>query len=271
MNETLFFIVILLANIVQGITGFAGTILAMPASLLLVGYGVAKPVLNLLGLMSGVYVFAGQHRFVEWREVGRICLVMAVGILCGIFLKSFLEEKEDILYVLLGIFVVVLAAQGLISRRLHAGKEEKASEEGEGSEKMQEACQPSDTVLNESVPGKPSAGSYVLLGIAGIVHGIFVSGGPLVISYLTGRIRDKSRFRATISTVWIILNSIILCDDIRSGLWDLTLLRTFLISIPFLLAGMAAGSVLYRRMSQNFFMVLTYVLLLISGLLLLIR
>ncbi len=54
MNQVLFLLVILLANIIQGITGFAGTILAMPPSLMLVGYAVAKPVLNVLGLLSGV-------------------------------------------------------------------------------------------------------------------------------------------------------------------------------------------------------------------------
>ena len=36
-NYIVFFLVILLANIIQGITGFAGTILAMPPSLMLVG------------------------------------------------------------------------------------------------------------------------------------------------------------------------------------------------------------------------------------------
>ena len=60
-NYIVFFLVILLANIIQGITGFAGTILAMPPSLMLVGYSVAKPVLNVLGLLSGIYVFVG-HR-----------------------------------------------------------------------------------------------------------------------------------------------------------------------------------------------------------------
>ena len=38
MNYILFLLVILLTNIIQGITGFAGTILAMPPGLMLVGY-----------------------------------------------------------------------------------------------------------------------------------------------------------------------------------------------------------------------------------------
>ena len=59
-NYILFFAVILLSNIIHGITGFAGTLLAMPFSLMLVGYGVAKPVLNVLGILSGVYVILSK-------------------------------------------------------------------------------------------------------------------------------------------------------------------------------------------------------------------
>ena len=47
MKQFLFYIVILLANIIQGITGFAGTILAMPFSVRLVGMETAVPVLTL--------------------------------------------------------------------------------------------------------------------------------------------------------------------------------------------------------------------------------
>ena len=51
MNTVLFYIIIFLTNVIQGITGFAGTILAMPPSLILVGYDVAKPILNVLGIL----------------------------------------------------------------------------------------------------------------------------------------------------------------------------------------------------------------------------
>ena len=56
MNYIAFYIVIFLTNVIQGITGFAGTILAMPPGLMLVGYDVAKPILNLLGILAGIYV-----------------------------------------------------------------------------------------------------------------------------------------------------------------------------------------------------------------------
>ena len=70
MNYILFLLVILLTNIIQGITGFAGTILAMPPGLMLVGYPVAKPVLDVLGLLSGIYYFPGSARWTFHSERG---------------------------------------------------------------------------------------------------------------------------------------------------------------------------------------------------------
>ena len=68
MNYILFLLVILLTNIIQGITGFAGTILAMPPGLMLVGYPVAKPVLNVLGLLSGIMSLPGITRVCAGRN-----------------------------------------------------------------------------------------------------------------------------------------------------------------------------------------------------------
>ena len=250
-NYIVFFLVILLANIIQGITGFAGTILAMPPSLMLVGYSVAKPVLNVLGLLSGIYVFVGHREHVSWKEVKKIVAVMAVSILLGILIKGLFEGKEQLLYKLLGIFVILLSIQGGLSLR-RKGADENAE--------SRSAAQAADSPF-----------SYVILVLAGIVHGIFVSGGPLHISYLTKKIKDKVSFRATISTVWIFLNTLIMLDDIRAGFWTGGLLITQLISLPFLFAGMYIGSRLYVRMSQRFFMILTYILLFISGISLLVK
>ena len=55
------------------------------------------------------------------------------------------------------------------------------------------------------------------------------------------------------------------------GMWNAGLVMTQCISIPFLIAGMAAGSVLVKRMSQEIFMKLTYILLFISGILLMVK
>lgn len=276
MGYAVFFLVILLSNIIQGITGFAGTILAMPPSLMLVGYDTAKPVLNVLGLLSGIYVFAGHRKHVCWGELKKIVAVMAAGIVGGIFLKGYFAGRERALYALLGLFVVCLSLQGLHKLwRDWLGTQEDAAAGAEAAAEAKAAAGAKTAEAKAAAEGKAAgpdkAGLYLLLGLAGIVHGIFVSGGPLLIGYLTKRIQDKVSFRATISTVWVVLNTIILLDDIRSGLWNPELVKIQVASIPFLLAGMAVGSRLYAKMSQRLFMLITYVLLFVSGISLLIK
>ncbi len=276
MGYAVFFLVILLSNIIQGITGFAGTILAMPPSLMLVGYDTAKPVLNVLGLLSGIYVFAGHRKHVCWGELKKIVAVMAAGIVGGIFLKGYFAGRERALYALLGLFVVCLSLQGLHKLwRDWLGTQEDAAAGAEAAAEAKAAAGAKAAEAKAAAEGKAAgpdkAGLYLLLGLAGIVHGIFVSGGPLLIGYLTKRIQDKVSFRATISTVWVVLNTIILLDDIRSGLWNPELVKIQAASIPFLLAGMAVGSRLYAKMSQRLFMLITYVLLFVSGISLLLK
>lgn len=239
MNTILLYIVIFLANIVHGITGFAGTVLAMPFALLLVGYDTGKPILNVLGILSGFYVLVNNYKYVNWKEVKKIVIVMSVGLISVFFIKFLFIGKEEVLYKMLGIFVAYLGIRGLFAKK-------KAEE------------QPKKWVPN------------FLLVLAGIVHGLFISGGPLLIGYLTNIIKDKVVFRATISTVWIFLNTIILLDDIRLGLWNMELVRIQIIAIPFLFAGMFVGTKLYKRMKQETFMKVTYILLFISGVALLV-
>lgn len=44
------------ANVIQAITGFAGTVLAMPPSIYLLGMDNAKVVLNVMALLSGLMI-----------------------------------------------------------------------------------------------------------------------------------------------------------------------------------------------------------------------
>lgn len=250
LQTILFFVVILLCNIMHGITGFAGTILAMPFGIMLVGYDVAKPILNVLAIISGVYIFVGRYRSVSWRELAKIVAVMALGIFGGIYIRGLFVGRESILYKILGIFVIVLAVQGLWkSLRPAPSAEPKAAGQGRAAALLAD----------------------LILVAAGIVHGIFVAGGPLLTSYMTKRNMDKETFRATISTCWVFLNSLILVSDIRAGLWTPYLLKIQLLSIPFLLLAMWIGSKLVARMSQDLFMKITYALLFISGLSLLVK
>ena len=111
----------------------------------------------------------------------------------------------------------------------------------------------------------------MLLFFSGVVHVIFVSGVPLIITYLSNHTKSKEEFRRTVSAVWIILNSMIFVSDLMAGYYTKNTWRIQAISIPFLFGGMFVGSLLFRRMSQTLFTVLTYILLCIAGISLLCK
>ena len=56
MKEIIFLFVLFVANVIQAITGFAGTVLAMPPSIYLLGMDNAKVVLNVMALLSGLMI-----------------------------------------------------------------------------------------------------------------------------------------------------------------------------------------------------------------------
>lgn len=256
MSEILFYLVIFLSNIIQGITGFAGTILAMPFSIHLVGYPVAKPVLNVLGIVAGVYVVAGGPKKVNKQELKRVSIFMGIGILAGFLVKQLLSGQERALYLALGIFVLFIGGRGLISMLKYVMENRgrhPANAKGSREERP------------EYVKKGMTPGALALLFSAGIVHGIFVSGGPLIITYLSNHTGSKEEFRRTVSAVWIILNSMILVSDILAGYYTQETIRIQLLSLPFLFGGMFFGGILYKHMSQAVFTLLTYLLLCLAG------
>ena len=239
MEYLLFYLTIFLTHIIQGITGFAGTLLAMPLSLRLVGMGTAVPVLNGLGLASGIYVWLGNRKWVDRHELIRALVVMIPAMLLGAALRSLLAGEQRTLYYILGGIVLALAIKGIIETFL---------------------------IRSDGKPKRlPSVLAYGSLALAGIVHGLFVCGGPLLIIYLADRLRQKEAFRATLSTIWIFLNGILLITQIIAGDWTLRLLGVQLTALPVLFLAMAIGSLLYRKMNQRLFIIITYILLLFSG------
>lgn len=107
----------------------------------------------------------------------------------------------------------------------------------------------------------------VLIGVilaAGVIHGMFISGGPLLIIYAVKKIKDKESFRATLSPVWSVLNTYILIKQILFGVITSNVMGTVLVGMPALMVGVIIGGKLATKMSQKTFLGLSYGLLLIS-------
>lgn len=242
VRDILFGVVILLTNVIQCVTGFAGTVLAMPFSVMLVGYDVAKPILNLLGLFASVYVAAVCRRHIRKKELAVIVGVMAVGMAAGIYLKRFFTGDPTLLYRTLGVIVIAFA---VMNAALFFTKHE-------------------DVRL-------PAPVSVLLLVAAGVVHGMFVCGGPLLVTYASGKIRDKDAFRGTLSTAWILLNGILFLTDVVGGAFVPSTVKLSLVCVPVLALALVVGNRIAKKLDRRVFLILTYVLMLISGVSLLIK
>lgn len=84
MKELLFLLVLFVSNVIQAITGFAGTVLAMPPSVYLLGLDHAKVVLNVMAWLSGLMIAVTGYRHINWKELLKMSAVMLVGMFAGI-------------------------------------------------------------------------------------------------------------------------------------------------------------------------------------------
>ncbi len=252
VKEFLFFFVVLVSNIIQCITGFAGTVLAMPFSIMLVGYTTAKPILNLLGIVVSIGVVTINYKALNKKEFFRIILTMLVGMAGGFLLTRFFDVNPNLLYKLLGVIVIGFMGLGCYHSfsKKYKEKQEKA--------------------LRENAQ-KTSVWSFAVLVIAGIVHGMFSCGGPLMVVYASEHLRGRDEFRVTVSATWCVLNSIILFSDVRAGYFDSKTMLLTGVSIVILFAALVIGNIIFRHMNKRWFMIITYVLMGISGVSLLIK
>lgn len=242
LKNSLFLLIVFLTNIIQCVTGFAGTVLAMPASIMLVGYGVAKPILNVLGAVASVGVVATNHKSINKKEFLKITFIMLSGILVGIFISEHFTQYATILYRVLGVTVIVVAVANMI--KFFAKTAEKQL---------------------------PAPVGIILLVLSGLIHGIFDCGGPLLVVYAAAKMKDSNELRSTLSAVWIVLNSIIMFCDIYDGYFVYSTIVLTVCCIVVLIFAIIIGNIVSRKLSRNAFLILTYVLMFISGVSLLLK
>lgn len=208
MKELLFLIVLFVSNVIQAITGFAGTVLAMPPSVYLLGLDHAKVILNAMAWFSGLMIAVTGYRHINWKELIKMSGFMLVGMFAGVQICR-VVESEDVLLTLYGIVIVAVALKNL--------------------------CIHSERKFSPVILG-------IILLLAGIIHGMFVSGGALLVIYATQVLKDKEEFRATVAPVWVVLNSCLMFTQMRAGLIGQADVRLILISIVPLLVATCHGT-----------------------------
>ena len=237
-REILFFLILFGANLIQAITGFAGTLLAMPPSMQLLGVDEAKSVLAVLDQLSCLLIVLTGFRHINWKEFGKMAVLMVIGMFAG--MKIFEVFPIQQLLTLYGVMILGIALWKLFGQRLIQGRKtepEKTSEAG---------------LLPERNFSLRSLAMLCVILAAGVIHGMFVSGGALLVIYASSALKEKEEFRATMAMLWVTIGCYITGNQIKSGFFNSRVILLCAVGLIPLFVG---------------FLKLTYVLLIISGVL----
>jgi len=230
-------VIVLAGLIIQTMTGFGFNVVAVTLGALFLPIKAWLPIVVALNLPMSAWVAARNRADIDWNLLlRRILPVMAVGFAGGLALAFVLSG--DVLKRAFGVLVVILASRELIRLSGRAGGR------ADGS------AQP--------------AKFWVLL--AGVVQGLYASGGPLLVHALS-RVRiSRSTFRASLMTIWFTLNLGLSVAYLLGGFWtaDMALRASWLLLlVP---VGLWAGDWLHHHASEHGFAIAVQLVLLAAGL-----
>lgn len=230
IKDILVFIILFFANLLQAITGFAGTLISMPPTMKLIGVDEAKALLNAIAQISSLMIVITGWRHINWKEFFKMFVLMAVGMMAGI--KIFEIFPMDALLIFYGIMIILIAL-----KKLFVHKEIKL----------------------------PMAVMLLVIFAAGIIHGMFVSGGALLVIYAASALKEKEEFRATIALIWVTIGCYMTGVQVQAGNFNSHVIFLMLVGIIPVFVGTWIGTKLVKKIKQEVFMKITYVLLLLSG------
>lgn len=243
IKEIITGVVIATTYMLEGITGFGSTVLALPFLNITIGLHLAVQLLCVFSWAIPIYIIARSWKYISWREFLHIALWCAPGVPIGMVLFGVLPA--EILCIILGTFMIAIGINGVRPAKLNSGTPEEA---------------------------KKNPLLHLCLFCGGIIQGAFGTGGPFVIIYAAKALPEKSLFRVTLSLLWFFINSSrLLVWGFNGELSNPLLLKLILICLPFWLAGILLGDYLHNKVSEMTFRRLVYMLLAVSGIVMLIN
>ena len=117
----------------------------------------------------------------------------------------------------------------------------------------------------------PKAASFAAIFGAGLIHGIYATGGPLLVYAIGREGLDKHRFRSTLSAVWLALGIVLLVTFVIEGRYDASTGMDILVLLPAAPLGILVGEKLHHRVDEKRFKAGIWILLIVAAASLLLR
>lgn len=247
MGEVILFSVIVMCSyFIEGLIGFGGTIIALPLASAVIGLKLTVPVMTIVVLLASIVIAVRDFKHINKKEFVKITFLMVIGLPIGMWMFTYLEERP--LKILLGIFMLIVAAKGLYDTTYKKKIE-------------------SIKVGNEKNTGIIKLFNKVILFLGGVIHGAFTCGGPFVVIYATKHIKDKSSFRATLCALWATLNIIMLSINVFKGEITTDILAISSITMAFVIIAIILSNIVHKKIKGESFTKFVYISLTVSGIL----
>ena len=240
-----------LAFFVLGTTGFGATVISAPVTNGLFGTTMGVPYGTLVCIPFLYYLAIKDRKNISWKDLSKIVILCAPGIFIG--QKLFYSISPATAKLAIGAMITIIAVMNIhkyIIKPLVL--------------KEVEVTDTPDTL------GK-KVYRYGCLILGGIVHGAFTIGGPLITVYTLEAVKDKKKFRNTMTSLWCILNVWNAFTQYQMGAFTPRLGSALLVAMPLAAIGYFAGIKFLDKINREQFLRIVYMLLLFIGVNMLFR
>lgn len=228
----------LLAYIILGISGFGSALVTIPLLVHFLPLQTVVPLVVMVDFLATVTTGLRFREHVELAELKFLIPCVIAGILAGVTLLAMLPRHATL--VSLGVFITTYGIYRLVAKA-------------------------------------PATGISRWWGIptgliGGLIGGLFGVGGPIYAAYMTARIPDASRMRATLSAVFSFSTGLRMLVYVLSGLMlQSEVWWAFLCLLPAMPIGLAIGHRLHAKLTREQVGRFISVLLVVSGISLLLK
>jgi uncharacterized protein len=224
--------ILLVAALVQALTGFGAALVAMSVLPSLLSIRVAAPLMALIAITMEIVLLIRYRAAINMKAVWRMSLLSTIGIPIGIWLVRAVDER--IVLTVLGMVLVSYSLYALRSLRLPELKH-------------------------------PSW-AFLFGFLAGILSGAYNVAGPMAVIYGNCRRWPPDEFKSNLQAFFSINGFLVLLSHGLSGNLQPVVWRYYLAALPAIALGLFFGLKLDRRIDPRAFRKIVQIFLILMGL-----
>ncbi len=226
-------IIIFISSVIQGITSFGFSLVALPLLGMLLPLKIVVPMLVLYSLILNIIILSHIRTHVRLKQIVILVIFGIIGTPFGAHLLK--VTNENTLKVVIGILVTTSALINLYGYKVK--------------------------VKNERL-------SYIPVGfVSGIMNGSVSLGGPPLVLFLRNQEVEKQTFRANLTSYFLILNVFTIPTYFLGGLITSEVISYSAYVLPGLVLGAFVGVKLGNKFDEELFRRLTLGLIIVTGIL----